>query len=335
MTSRDNVYYLNQWHSYLDKKNNIVYIDIPFCASICSFCIFNPTYYKTPQQLELYINQAVLSDLKICTQIFKDYIPSEIFFGGGTPSLLSKEQILKICSHIPHFKEIKVKAFEAHPNSMSLEKLDLLLNLGFNYFTFGIQTFDEQILKLINRKSVDISKLKQIVQKIKSHNAIVSIDLIAYLKEWDNNEIKYTINDLKILTQFIKPNIIVIHSNYKKYKPTLKELKTINYAVLHTIMTSEYYTKNIDIFNEHTDLIEYGPYSYNIYSGSFDQIKMLKNYDCSGPGNLNNNQNVFAIGGIPTRKIYSYIGGHKQWYQYYDNGVKYIEETPYNTFIEP
>lgn len=48
---------------------------------------------------------------------------------------------------------------------MSLEKLDLLLNLGFNYFTFGIQTFDEQILKLINRKSVDISKLKQIVQK--------------------------------------------------------------------------------------------------------------------------------------------------------------------------
>ena len=95
MTSRDNVYYLNQWHSYLDKKNNIVYIDIPFCASICSFCIFNPTYYKTPQQLELYINQAVLSDLKICTQIFKDYIPSEVFFWWRNSKFIIKRTNIK------------------------------------------------------------------------------------------------------------------------------------------------------------------------------------------------------------------------------------------------
>ena len=47
------------------------------------------------------------------------------------------------------------------------------------------------------------------------------------------------------------------------------------------------------------------------------------------------NQNVFAIGGLPKRKKYSYIGNHKQWYQYYNSGQCVIEEVPYNTYIAP
>lgn len=327
-----------EWAEQLHNGNkNIIYIDIPFCEKICEFCIFNSVVTKDEETIQNYVDEVLIPGLEECSAIFCDVVPEEVFFGGGTPSLLTIDQVEGICKKIPNFNKIKVKAFESHPESMSIDKLKRLIQLGFNYFTFGVQTLDESVLKIINRVSCDIDKLKHIVSIIQTAGGIVSLDLIAYLREWDVNDITYTISDLSIITKKIKPDIVVIHSNYKKYRPTLPELKAVNGAVHSIIQHTEYYVRDESLFDSSSNLIMLGAYSYNIYRGNFDKIKQLKCYNCSGPGQLDSTQNVYAIGGIKERKIYSYIGGQKQWYQFFDNNAKemYMKEVEYNTFIQP
>lgn len=330
--------YKKEWTEQLYNGNkNILYIDIPFCQKICEFCIFNSAVVKSEDVIQKYVDEVLIPGLEECSATLGDVVPEEVFFGGGTPSLLTIEQLEEICKRVPHFQKIKVKAFEAHPESMSIDKLRRLIHLGFNYFTFGVQTLDLDILKKINRASCDIDKLKQIVSMIKTAGGIVSLDLIAYLREWDINEITYTISDLNIITKEIKPDIVVIHSNYKKYKPTLPELKAVNDAVRNVVQYTEYYVRDESVFDSVTNLIMLGAYSYNIYRGNFNIIKRLKNYNCSGPGQLDSTQNVYAVGGIKERKIYSYIGGYKQWYQFFDPKTKEMcmEEVPFNTYFQP
>lgn len=333
-----NYVYQKEWTKNLNNGNkNIIYIDIPFCKKICQFCIFNSVVCKSSGEISTYVEEILIPELEKSKKIFGNIIPEEVFFGGGTPSLLSIKQLEKIFENIPNFERIKVKAFEAHPESMSIEKVEYLIKKGFNYYTLGIQTLDPFVLKKINRVSVDIDKLKRIVKKIQNANGIVSLDLIAFLRKWDESDISYTISDLNILTNEIKPDIIVIHSNYKKYHPDLCVLKAVNDAVYTSIQHSEYYVKDKTIFKPETDLLQLGAYAYNIYRGDFEKIAKLKNYNCSGPGQLDPAQNVYAVGGIERRKIYSYIGGYKQWYQYFDdkNKTMCIEEVPYNTFLDP
>jgi oxygen-independent coproporphyrinogen-3 oxidase len=130
-----------------------VYIHIPFCKSKCGYCGF----YSLPS---LKLKDRFLEALKEEMVLRKDYLrPSEtvdtIYFGGGTPSLLSIEEIKDLLQLIRDTYSIHPQAeitLEANPDTLSLEYLQGLRTIGINRLSIGIQSFFDNDLQYLGRR---------------------------------------------------------------------------------------------------------------------------------------------------------------------------------------
>ena len=128
-----------------------IYIHIPFCKQACHYCDFHfSTNTRTQKQLlqclskELHIQQNYLEGERIST----------IYFGGGTPSLLAPAEINSLLETIDKHFDITPDAeitLEANPDDLAYQKLFELKKVGVNRLSIGIQTFDDSILKFLNR----------------------------------------------------------------------------------------------------------------------------------------------------------------------------------------
>ena len=171
-----------------------VYLHIPFCRSRCSYCDFATDVYKSSEAVERYVSAL--------TKEVEDFQPKEsqisidtIYFGGGTPSLLTPKQLEKILSAI-HKKfsvdENSEITMEMNPATVMLETLREYKNLGINRASFGAQTFDDTELKRLGRKHTanDVRETIELLRTANFDN--VSFDLIAglprqTLADWERN----------------------------------------------------------------------------------------------------------------------------------------------------
>jgi oxygen-independent coproporphyrinogen-3 oxidase len=131
-----------------------IYIHIPYCLQICPYCDFAKYEVgKIPDQN--HYTQLLLREIRQKHHLIPKKPLTSIYFGGGTPSLLSEEQFAQIIGEIrKHFSpaaglEITI---EINPGNLSEKKLVKLLELGVNRFSVGSQTFDDKLLKDIGRK---------------------------------------------------------------------------------------------------------------------------------------------------------------------------------------
>lgn len=135
-----------------------VYIHIPFCKNICSYCSFCKVYYhekKVDQYLE-----SLKTEIKTFYQQEKI---STIYIGGGTPSDLSLEQLKYLLDIIKLFKKEENYEFTFECNfDITKEKLQLLKEKGVNRLSFGIETTHSKYLKILNR----VIDKKEIISKI-------------------------------------------------------------------------------------------------------------------------------------------------------------------------
>ena len=119
-----------------------VYLHVPFCDSICAYCDFcriitnEDTKSKWMAQIIEEIKQKNIHEV------------DTLYFGGGTPSSLACDQFEKIASLFNVSKEFTV---ECNPESLDLEKIQLYKKLGVNRISLGVQTFNDRLLKVINR----------------------------------------------------------------------------------------------------------------------------------------------------------------------------------------
>ncbi|MCY7374810.1 MAG: radical SAM family heme chaperone HemW [Pyrinomonadaceae bacterium] len=162
-----------------DKKAG-VYLHIPFCRSRCSYCDFATDIYKNAEIVESYV--AALT--KEIANFPHEKIVDTVYFGGGTPSLLSAKQlerILKIVHEKFFVTDDAEITLEMNPATVSLETLKAYKNLGVNRASFGAQTFDDAELKRLGRKHTanDVRETIELLRKADFHN--VSFDLIAGL----------------------------------------------------------------------------------------------------------------------------------------------------------
>ncbi|MCR4030198.1 MULTISPECIES: oxygen-independent coproporphyrinogen III oxidase [Flavobacterium] len=138
-----------------NSKNGIsLYIHLPFCESMCTFCGCNKRITKNHSVEEKYID-AVLKEWKMyCDLLPEKLVIKEIHLGGGTPTFFSKENLEHLINGI--FKNA-VKAenhefsFEGHPNNTTYEQLKKLYELGFRRVSFGVQDYSATVQKAINR----------------------------------------------------------------------------------------------------------------------------------------------------------------------------------------
>lgn len=129
-----------------------LYIHIPFCNSKCAYCGF----YSVPS---LKRKEAFLEALKQEIVSRKDYLHGEkvgtVYFGGGTPSLLTIEELKTIMAWLHDSFVIDQEAeitLEANPDTLSLEYLESLRSIGVNRLSIGIQSFFDDDLKYLSRR---------------------------------------------------------------------------------------------------------------------------------------------------------------------------------------
>ena len=157
-----------------------IYIHIPFCMKKCLYCAFNSIVARE-NLMEKYVEA-------LCLEIerFKmDQTIKTIYFGGGTPSILTIKQfskifdILRISFNLENCKEITV---EANPGTIDYKYLEELKKLGVNRLSLGVQSFDDKLLKILGR----IHNSQEAIKAVEIANSIfdnVSIDLMYDLPE--------------------------------------------------------------------------------------------------------------------------------------------------------
>ncbi len=155
-----------------------IYIHIPFCKKACHYCNF---HFSTTLNLQNDIVKALIKEIKLQKEFLGAAKIETIYFGGGTPSILSTteiQQILKTIIQNYSISEHPEITLEANPDDLTSDKLASLKSIGINRLSIGIQSFHEQDLVWMNR-SHNVQQAKDCIhdaQSIGFDN--ISIDLI-------------------------------------------------------------------------------------------------------------------------------------------------------------
>ena len=157
----------------------LLYIHIPFCDSKCSYCAFN-SYVDKFHLKEKYM-EALLTQLKYELKRFnatKNSIET-IFIGGGTPSTVAPELYQPIFNLLSSYlqKDVEITS-EANPNSATFQWLKGMKELGVNRISFGVQSFNAQKLKLLNRAHTPQMAKDALLNAAKIGYKNISLDLI-------------------------------------------------------------------------------------------------------------------------------------------------------------
>ena len=155
-----------------------IYLHIPFCKQACTYCDFHfSTLLKNKPELV----KAICKEI----ELRKDYLATKkiesIYFGGGTPSLLSKEELQNIFTTLSNYfvwdKQIEI-TLECNPDDLTKEKLQELKTTGVNRLSIGLQSFNDEELKWMNRAHTaeESETCVKLAQNIGFDN--ITIDLI-------------------------------------------------------------------------------------------------------------------------------------------------------------
>ncbi len=153
-----------------------IYIHIPFCKQACYYCDFHfsTSLKKKEDMLEAIAKELVLRKSEISNQV------TTIYFGGGTPSLLSEEEINRIVELLDEHYDLVDDpeiTLEANPDDLTHEKIAALAHSRVNRLSIGVQSFFDQDLRYMNRAHNADEARRSMEQAIK-HFSNISIDLI-------------------------------------------------------------------------------------------------------------------------------------------------------------
>jgi len=193
-----------------------IYIHIPFCKQACYYCDF---HFSTNQSLKEELIGSISREL----DLQKDYLQGEpietIYFGGGTPSLLSKQELDLIFNSIhKHYSVIPFPeiTLEANPDDLSKEKIIILKEVGINRVSLGIQSFDDTVLKFLNR----------------AHSSADALTCVSQLREYEINNLSIDLihsipgQDDRLLGQNLEKVIRLAPQHISVYSLTIEE-KTV------------------------------------------------------------------------------------------------------------
>jgi oxygen-independent coproporphyrinogen-3 oxidase len=145
-----------------------LYLHIPFCKQACHYCDF---HFSTNLSYKERMMSSIANEIKLRKDYLGEKSLETIYFGGGSPSILSGnelESLFKVISDTFNLSNLKEATLEANPDDISKENLNVWHSLGINRLSLGIQTFDEVYLKFMNRvhnSKEAISALEMILNK--------------------------------------------------------------------------------------------------------------------------------------------------------------------------
>ena len=271
-----------------------LYVHIPFCKQKCMYCDF-PAYQNLQDYYETYVYALVQEiDLWVSEHAeSKERSIDTIYFGGGTPTELSIQQLQMIVDKIKSTFTITDDChmtIESNPGEVDLQYLTKLVKLGFNRISFGVQTFDDKALTMLHR-SHDGDKAKQAVYDAKEAGFTdINIDLIYGLPRQSLEDIKRNleiVKDLPInhistyglqvevgtyLYHLVQKNLISIPSEsidesmYDTMMEGLKELDFERYEISNFAKGNSYSRHNLKYWH-YVDYLGFGAGAHSFYDG--------------------------------------------------------------------
>ena len=200
-----------------------IYIHIPFCKSICSYCDFCKLLYNE-KWIDLYLDSLAkeIKSYNISSKV------KTLYIGGGTPSSLSEKCLEKLFTIINMFNFIKNYefTFECNINDINSNLLNILKKGKVNRLSIGIESFDKNNLKLLNRSCdyIDVNNKITLCKKFGFNN--INVDLIYAVP---NENEKILLNDLNLLTSLdithISTYSLMIEENTVLYINKIKPIK--------------------------------------------------------------------------------------------------------------
>ncbi len=200
--------------AFIESNNNegiSLYIHLPFCENLCTFCGCHKRITKRHSVEEPYIT-TLLKEWELYLNIFPQTPKvKEIHLGGGTPTFFSAQNLKKLIEGIFNSSSKLPNpelSFEGHPNHTTKEQLQTLYDLGFNRNSFGVQDYDIQVQKTINRVQPykNVKKVTDWSREIGYKS--ISHDLVYGLPKQTKSSIKETI----LKTRELLPDRIAFYS---------------------------------------------------------------------------------------------------------------------------
>ncbi|MBR4830619.1 MAG: radical SAM family heme chaperone HemW [Bacilli bacterium] len=228
------------------------YIHIPFCKKICSYCDFCKIFYN-----EIYINKYLDALENEINKYYNNDLLETIYIGGGTPSSLSLEELNRLFNIIDKLNKSKDLEFtiECNIEDITEDKLKLFKDRGINRLSIGVESFNENNLKFMNRPSIDLDKLKY----AKKYFDNINIDLIyalpnetlEILNEDLNKVLDLDVKHISIYSLIIEPNTKIMdlepiddELDYEMYKLICDRLSNYNHYEISNFAIPGYESKH-------------------------------------------------------------------------------------------
>jgi len=158
-----------------------IYMHIPFCNTLCFYCGCNKVITKDRSRSAEYVRYLIKEMALQAKLLGKKQVVEQLHFGGGTPTFLSDTEIREVMKAIgEHFKLVDNGEYsiEIDPRKVSDETIELLGALGLNRISIGVQDFDEEVQRAVNRIQSEEETLRIIKAARANGFKSVSIDLI-------------------------------------------------------------------------------------------------------------------------------------------------------------
>lgn len=257
-----------------------LYIHVPFCKTICSYCDFAHVLYKQ-DLVDRYLDK-LDKDIK---QYNNEY--ETIYIGGGTPSCLSLTQLKRLLEIVkPYTNKVIEYTIEINPETLDIDKIKLIKEYGINRVSIGLQSSNDNLLKLMNRHHT-YDDVKRCVKDLKSNGIDnISIDVMYSLPTQTMDDLKKTIDDVLVLdiphislySLTIEKGTIFDKLNYKSLdedleadmyeyiESTLKDKDYIHYEIANFSKEGKQSRHNLGYWN-YDDFIGLGPGSSSKENG--------------------------------------------------------------------
>lgn len=198
-----------------------IYIHIPFCNSICSYCDFSKMFYN-----ESIVNKYLTALKQEILSNYKKEVVDTIYIGGGSPSCLNIKQLNIIKDIISVFNINKDYEFtiELNINDIKEDKLLLYKEIGVNRISIGIQTVNENHLKLLNRFHTKDEVIKKI-NLTKKYFSNINVDFMYGFYNQTMDELKEDLEFFKTLNvEHISIYSLILEPNTKLYIDNVKNI---------------------------------------------------------------------------------------------------------------
>ena len=223
-----------------------IYIHIPYCKQACHYCDFHfSTYLKTKPDLV----DAICCEIKLQKTYLSGESINTIYFGGGTPSLLSSNELEKILRVLHENFTVSKNAevtLEANPDDLSNENLSIFKSRGINRLSIGIQSFNDDFLHLFNRAHNTQMAIDCIYNAKKAGFDNISVDLIFGVPNQTLQEFQNDLDKIIALdTQHISIYGLTIEENTtfgkwektNKIKPIDEEIAACQFELIMDVLT--------------------------------------------------------------------------------------------------